>query len=143
MLIVCVVTFLVIELNDDCAEEGEIFEYQEEGDQGQANQGKHLLVAYLNPTITPCIALFQFILLCIVLLYCYHSLDSNSWRLSSTSRLDIIHRDDTPCDLFNTPLIRDMMISIKVFGKLVVEPKTLGLGILSGKISKMFLKTLE
>jgi hypothetical protein len=28
------------------------------------------------------------------------------------------------------------MVSIKVFGKLVVEPKTLGLGILSGKISK-------
>jgi hypothetical protein len=55
------------------------------------------------------------------------------------SRLDILHRDDTPCDLFNTPLIRDMMISIKVFGKLVVEPKTLGLGVLSGKI----LKTLE
>jgi hypothetical protein len=26
------------------------------------------------------------------------------------------------------------MISIEVFGKLVVEPKTLGLGILSGKI---------
>jgi hypothetical protein len=32
--------FSVIELNDDCAEEGEVFEYQEEGDQGQANQGK-------------------------------------------------------------------------------------------------------
>jgi hypothetical protein len=34
------------------------------------------------------------------------------------------------------------MVSIKVFGKLVVEPKTLGLGALSGKISKMFSKTL-
>jgi hypothetical protein len=32
--------FLAIESNDDCAEEGEVFEYQEEGDQGQANQGK-------------------------------------------------------------------------------------------------------
>jgi hypothetical protein len=32
--------FLVIESNDECAEEGEIFEYQEEGDQGQATQGK-------------------------------------------------------------------------------------------------------
>jgi hypothetical protein len=30
------------------------------------------------------------------------------------------------------------MVSISVFGKLVVEPKTLGLGTLSGKISKMF-----
>jgi hypothetical protein len=35
------------------------------------------------------------------------------------------------------------MVSIKVFGKLVVEPKTLGLGLLSGKISKMVSKTLE
>jgi hypothetical protein len=34
------------------------------------------------------------------------------------------------------------MVSIKVLGKLVVEPKTLGLGILSGKISKMFSKIL-
>jgi hypothetical protein len=32
--------FPAIESNDKCAEEGEIFEYQEEGDQGQANQGK-------------------------------------------------------------------------------------------------------
>jgi hypothetical protein len=41
------------------------------------------------------------------------------------------------------PYLRDLMVSIKVFGKLVVEPKTLGLGTLSGKISKMFSKTLE
>jgi hypothetical protein len=32
--------FLVIESNDECAEEGEVFEYQEEEDQGQATQGK-------------------------------------------------------------------------------------------------------
>jgi hypothetical protein len=32
--------FSAIETNEDCAEEGEVFEYQEEGDQGQANQGK-------------------------------------------------------------------------------------------------------
>jgi hypothetical protein len=40
MLIVCVVDFPVIDLNDECTEEGEVFEYQEEGDQGQATQGK-------------------------------------------------------------------------------------------------------
>jgi hypothetical protein len=40
MLIVCCCFFPVIESNDECAEEGQIFEYQEEGDQGQANQGK-------------------------------------------------------------------------------------------------------
>jgi hypothetical protein len=32
--LLCVVVFSVIEMNDDCAEEGEVFEYQEEGDQG-------------------------------------------------------------------------------------------------------------
>jgi hypothetical protein len=36
------------------------------------------------------------------------------------------------------------MISIEVFGKLVVEQKkTLGLGILSGRFLKMFSNTLE
>jgi hypothetical protein len=40
MLILCVVVFPVIDSNDECAEEGEVFEYQEEGDQGQVNQGK-------------------------------------------------------------------------------------------------------
>jgi hypothetical protein len=32
--------FLAIESNNECAEEGKIFEYQEEGDQGQATQDK-------------------------------------------------------------------------------------------------------
>jgi hypothetical protein len=32
--------FPAIDSNDDCAEEGEVFEYPEEGDQGQAHQGK-------------------------------------------------------------------------------------------------------
>jgi hypothetical protein len=36
---VCVV-FPAIDSNDECAEEGEVFEYQEEGDQGQATQAK-------------------------------------------------------------------------------------------------------
>jgi hypothetical protein len=30
----------MIELNEECTEEGEVYEYQEEADQGQANQGK-------------------------------------------------------------------------------------------------------
>jgi hypothetical protein len=40
LLYVCFPSFPAIESNDDCAEEGEVFEYQEEGDQGQASQGK-------------------------------------------------------------------------------------------------------
>jgi hypothetical protein len=39
VLIVCYY-FLAIEPNDECADEGEVFEYQEEEDQGQATQGK-------------------------------------------------------------------------------------------------------
>jgi hypothetical protein len=39
-LVCVVVTFPAIDSNDEYAEEGEVFEYQEEGDQGQANQGK-------------------------------------------------------------------------------------------------------
>jgi hypothetical protein len=37
-------------------EEGEVFGYQEEGDQGQAIKASHLLDAYLNPIVTLCIA---------------------------------------------------------------------------------------
>jgi hypothetical protein len=44
MLVTCVCMyafiFRAIDSNDECAEEGEVFGYQEEGDQGQANQGK-------------------------------------------------------------------------------------------------------
>jgi hypothetical protein len=36
----CVTIFPAIESNEECTEEGEVFEYQEEEDQGLANQGK-------------------------------------------------------------------------------------------------------
>jgi hypothetical protein len=36
----CVFFFLAIQSNEEYTEEGEIFEYQEEEDQGLANQGK-------------------------------------------------------------------------------------------------------
>jgi hypothetical protein len=32
--------FPAIESNEECTEEGEVYEYQDEEDQGQANQGK-------------------------------------------------------------------------------------------------------
>jgi hypothetical protein len=38
VLIVCYY-FPAIESNNECEEEGEVFEYQEEEDQGQATQG--------------------------------------------------------------------------------------------------------
>jgi hypothetical protein len=43
-----VVIFPAIESNEECTEEGEVFEYQEEEDQGLANQDKpYKLVASL------------------------------------------------------------------------------------------------
>jgi hypothetical protein len=48
--LLCAFIFPAIDSKDECAEEGEVLEYQEEGGQGQANQGKpSILVAYLNP----------------------------------------------------------------------------------------------
>jgi hypothetical protein len=38
--LLCAFIFPAIDSNDECAEKGEVFEYQEEGAQGQANQGK-------------------------------------------------------------------------------------------------------
>jgi hypothetical protein len=32
--------FLAMESNEECTEEGEVYEYQDEEDQGQASQGK-------------------------------------------------------------------------------------------------------
>jgi hypothetical protein len=41
MYIYCALLFFsTIEPNEECTEEGEVFEYQEEEDQGLANQGK-------------------------------------------------------------------------------------------------------
>jgi hypothetical protein len=53
-----VIIFPVIESNEECAEEGEVFEYQEEEDQGLANQGKpSILDTYLIPfTYSACFA---------------------------------------------------------------------------------------
>jgi hypothetical protein len=71
-LIVCYY-FPAIESNEECTEKGEIFEYQEEEDQGQADQGKpSILDAYLILfTYFACfIKVYQ---LACLFLYCYSS----------------------------------------------------------------------
>jgi hypothetical protein len=90
-LLCAFIFFPAIDSNDKSAEEGEVFECQEEGDQGQAIKASHLLVAYLNPIKSLCIVLLLLLLLCIVFLILLFSLYSNSWRLSSTSRIVIIY----------------------------------------------------
>jgi hypothetical protein len=57
LLIVCYLFLPVIESNDtECTEEGEVYEYQEEEDQGLANQGKpSILDTYLILTYLACL----------------------------------------------------------------------------------------
>jgi hypothetical protein len=89
-------------------------------------KASHLLVAYLNPTIYPWIVLLMFFLLCIVfyiaiILY-IAIVDDLAPQVDLISSIEM-----TPLVTHSTPpLIRDLMVSIKVFGRLVVEPKTLG-----------------
>jgi hypothetical protein len=93
--------FLAIESNEECAEEGEVFDYQEEEDQGLANQGKpSILDAYLNPTHLLC-RLHKFLLNC-MFLYCYISRSNCIDGSSSTSQIFIILRDDPFEHLFFT-----------------------------------------
>jgi hypothetical protein len=45
--LLCAIIFPTIETNEECTEEGEVYEYQEEGDQGQANQGKPSILLHI------------------------------------------------------------------------------------------------
>jgi hypothetical protein len=70
--------FPAIESNEECAAEGEVFEYQEEEDQGLANQGKpSKFDAYLNPIHIFC--MFHNVLLKCMILYCYSPCSNCSW----------------------------------------------------------------
>jgi hypothetical protein len=98
----CLLFLPAVESNDiECTEEGEVYEYQEEEDQGEANQGKpSILVAYLilftylhvSPKFTKVH----------VFIYCYRPCSNYCW-LSSTSQIVIIRVDDTFAHLL-TPL---------------------------------------
>jgi hypothetical protein len=77
---------LALDSNDtECTEEGEVIEYQEEEDQGQANQGKpSKLDAYPNPIRLLC-RLHKGLLNC-MFLYCYSSCSNYIVGSSSTSQ---------------------------------------------------------
>jgi hypothetical protein len=104
LLIVGYFFLSVIESNDtECTEEGEVYEYQEEEDQGQANQGKpSILDAYL--ILFTYIAGFSkvyqnacfYIAIVLVAIICW---------LSSTSQIVIILRDDPSEHLLNTLVV--------------------------------------
>jgi hypothetical protein len=116
--------FLAMESSEECTEEGEVYEYQEEEDQGQANQGKpsnlfHIWILFT--CFAGCIKVFEIAcfyiaiaLVAIILLaqapraYCYHPL---RWP----PRTPTLH----PCRW-------DLLISSKASGNPLVEPKTLG-----------------
>jgi hypothetical protein len=121
MLIVCYY-LLAIDSNDNkCTEEGEVFEYQEEEDQGHANQGNPSnFVAYLNPSFTPhdllrIIKMHDFILLLL--------LNNNCWRLSSTSQLLSSLWMTPPLTPIYPPELGARWLSSMPLEKLVVEQK--------------------
>jgi hypothetical protein len=69
-IFICALLFFpAIESNEECTEEGEVFEFQEEEDQGQANQGKpsnlmHILILFTYLHVSFCfIKVHEFILL--------------------------------------------------------------------------------
>jgi hypothetical protein len=58
--LLCAFIFPAIDSNDECAEEGEMFEYPEEGGQGQANQGKPPNLMHIWILIAPAACLLLF-----------------------------------------------------------------------------------
>jgi hypothetical protein len=100
--LLCAIIFLAIESNEECIEEGKVFEYQEEEDQGQATQGNpSKLVAYLNPIDLFC-RLHKGLLNC-MFLYCYSSC-SNSIMGSSSTSLLLSSFEMTPLNTYSLPL---------------------------------------
>jgi hypothetical protein len=93
LLIACYF-FPAIESKDvECTEEGEVYEYQEEEDQGQATQGKpSILDAYLKPIHLLC-RLHKGLLNC-MFLYCYSSCSNYIDWLNLHKPSVIILRDD-------------------------------------------------
>jgi hypothetical protein len=60
-IFICALLFFpAIESNEECTEEGEVYKYQDEEDQGQASQGKPSnLMHFWNPIYTfACLLLF-------------------------------------------------------------------------------------
>jgi hypothetical protein len=122
-------------------EEGDFGIHQEE-DQGHiADQGKP---SKLVASLIPILLMHDLLLFTKMhgLIYCYLSLDSNCWRLGSTSQL-LSPMWMTPFLTPTYPLGSGLMISTMTFlENLVVEQKTLGWEH-SNKILKMSSKTLE
>jgi hypothetical protein len=95
-----VITFPAIESNDECTEEEEVYEYQEEEDQGHASQGKpSILVAYLNLFTYPACFLKGLSNACFYIAIVFVA---NICWLSSTSQIVIILWDDPFEHPFNT-----------------------------------------
>jgi hypothetical protein len=93
----CVIIFPAIESNEECTEEGGVFEYQEEEDQGLAN---HKLDAYLNPIHLLC-RLHKGLLNC-MFFYCYSSCSNYIVGSSSTSQL-LSSFEMTPLNTYSSP----------------------------------------
>jgi hypothetical protein len=114
-----------IETNDtECTQEGEVFEYQEEEDQGQANQGKpSILDAYLIlfTSFAYFLKVYENAYFLYIAIVCVAIIDGLPPQIKLLSSLGM-----TPFDTIQHPCSSGLMVSIQAFGKLVVEHKTLG-----------------
>jgi hypothetical protein len=79
-------------------------------------KARHLLVAYPNPNDTHCIT-STIVYLYALFSYYYCFLNSNGWRLSSTSWLWLSSLGMTPFDTYPSPCSSGSMVSIVTFGK--------------------------
>jgi hypothetical protein len=70
LLIVCYFLSAIESNDDECTKEGEVYEYQEEEDQGQANQGKPSTCCIPESYYFTLHCFTTIFLLCIVFYYC-------------------------------------------------------------------------
>jgi hypothetical protein len=91
-----------IESNEECTEEGEVYEYPEEEDQVLANQGKpSILDAYLNPIHLSCMFLKG--LSNCMFLYCYSP--HSNYLLAQAPQANLLSFFEmTPLNTYSLPL---------------------------------------
>jgi hypothetical protein len=130
----------VIESNNtESTGEGEVFGYPGE-DQGQAKKGKPSTCCIPESYYSTlhCFTTVFLIMHCfyIAIVLYIAIVDDLAPQVDLISSIEM-----TPLVTYSTPpIIRDLMVSIKVFGKLVVEPKTLGWENSQKKFQKWFRK---
>jgi hypothetical protein len=88
-------------------------------------KANHLLAAYLNPTKS--LSIVSLLFHCYALIFFIATISYIAIVGDLRPQVDLISSSKmTPLTPIQHLYIRDLVVSIKVFGKLLVEPKTLG-----------------